>query len=227
MKTYRVHSIMFGLLYIMGTVFGVLAAILAGGTVPNDIMLISENLARFELSVLLLVFMGFSLSAMAAFTYPVFRHVDRALAMGVVIFRGALEGSGYILSAIGWLFLVGLGSELMVTGVDSLTLTSMADRVIWMLDKFSSIFTLIFIIGASMLYVLFYRSRLIPRWLSLWGLIAAVPYVVPYLLGFFDIASNLELLTVPLALQEMVMALWLIIRGFDADAIQSYPHPNA
>ncbi len=57
-------------------------------------------------------------------------------------------------------------------------------------------------------------------WLSLWGLIAAIPYVLVYLLKFFGIDPGLEVLTAPLALQEMVMALWLIIRGFNKDAAQ-------
>ena len=79
--------------------------------------------------------------------------------------------------------------------------------------------TFAFIIGAACLYTSFYRTRLIPRWLSGWGLVAAVPYLVYYLLHFFDIDPGLLFLVLPLAVQEMVMGLWLIIKGFSPDAV--------
>jgi hypothetical protein len=59
-----------------------------------------------------------------------------------------------------------------------------------------------------------------PRWLSVWGLVAAVPYLANYLLHFFDIDPGLPFLVLPLAVQEMVMGLWLIIKGFSLDAVK-------
>ena len=68
-------------------------------------------------------------------------------------------------------------------------------------------------LGAVMIYYLFYRSKLIPRWLSGWGLVGAVLYLAAPLFAMFGFA--LELLEMPLAIQEMVLAIWLIVRGFD------------
>mgnify|MGYP000685840826 CR=1 FL=1 len=85
--------------------------------------------------------------------------------------------------------------------------------------KLGDIGTVAFIIGAACLYTSFYRTRLIPRWLSGWGLVAAVPYLVNYLLHFFDSDPGLFFLVLPLAVQEMVMGLWLIIKGFSPDAV--------
>jgi hypothetical protein len=87
-------------------------------------------------------------------------------------------------------------------------------------DKLGDIGTFAFIIGAACLYTSFYRTRLIPRWLSGWGLVAAVPFLVYYLLHFFDIDPGLLFLVLPLAVQEMVMGLWLIIKGFSPDAVK-------
>jgi hypothetical protein len=87
-----------------------------------------------------------------------------------------------------------------------------------------------FCIGAGLYYVVFYRSRLIPRWLSAWGFIALVLLFSAVLITLFDrepysVSGNLVFLAVPIALQEMVLAVWLIVKGFNASAIVSLPGP--
>jgi hypothetical protein len=70
------------------------------------------------------------------------------------------------------------------------------------------------------LYLSFYRTRLIPRWLTVWGMIAVVFYMASTLLKFFHMGTGigfyLEMIMAP---QEMVMAVWLIVKGFNASAI--------
>jgi Domain of unknown function (DUF4386) len=70
-----------------------------------------------------------------------------------------------------------------------------------------------FALGALMFYSLLYRSRLVPRWLSEWGLVGAVLYIGAPLLRIFG--RSFDFLYGPLALQEMVMAVWLIVKGFE------------
>lgn len=80
----------------------------------------------------------------------------------------------------------------------------------------------VFAIGAAMLYYLLFQGRLVPRWLSLWGLLAAPLFLVASLslLWTGDPNSGLaNILFAPLALQEMVLAVWLIAKGFDAAAL--------
>jgi hypothetical protein len=62
-------------------------------------------------------------------------------------------------------------------------------------------------------YWLLYQSRLVPRWLSAWGLVGAALYIVPPLGSMFGL--SLGVLMAPLAVQEMVLAVWLIAKGFD------------
>jgi hypothetical protein len=84
--------------------------------------------------------------------------------------------------------------------------------------------TLIFFaLGAVTLNYVLFRSRLVPRWLATWGLIGA-PLALGYgllgLLGYgTDLGSPLMLLAMPIALQEMVFAGRLIIRGFDRPTV--------
>ena len=80
-------------------------------------------------------------------------------------------------------------------------------------------------IGALMYYYVMYRSRLVPRWLSGWGLVGAVSILVAHLyVGFtqdFGFTSVSNVLSAPIGLQEMVLAIWLIAKGFSAPALAS------
>lgn len=227
MKTYRLYAVMAGALYILGTVAGVLSVVVVGGFPDEDFLTrIAADPSRLTLSAFLILIMGFSLAAMTLFLYPLFRKDSEPLAMGMVLFRGAFEGTWYILSALSYVALGALGMEIAAAGVDSAALQAIGDVTLQVSEKLGDIGTFAFIIGAACLYTSFYRTRLIPRWLSVWGLIGAVPYVVYYLLHFFDIDPGLMPLVLPLAVQEMVMGLWLIIAGFNKDAVKKLDEVN-
>lgn len=92
-------------------------------------------------------------------------------------------------------------------------------------SSLSAILAIVFSIGAFLFNYLLYHSTLVPRWLALWCLLAAIPYLVSGPLLIFDvveptsvalIASNL-----PMAIQEMVLAFWLILKGFDEASLDS------
>ena len=64
-------------------------------------------------------------------------------------------------------------------------------------------------------------ARLPPRWLSGWGFVASPLFVVASLslLWTGDPNSTLSpVLYVPMAIQEMVLAIWLIVKGFNSTA---------
>lgn len=74
-----------------------------------------------------------------------------------------------------------------------------------------------------MYYYVLFRSRLVPRWLSGWGLIgAALLLVSTVYAGFaqeFGFSTVNTVLNIPIGLQEMVLAVWLIAKGFNPAAI--------
>ena len=87
------------------------------------------------------------------------------------------------------------------------------------------LYNVIFGLGALCLYGALFRARLVPRWISLWGILAII-----ILLGLAFTAILIEtpawatLLLVPIGLQEMVMAIWFIFRGFDFDMLEHDGH---
>jgi hypothetical protein len=86
-------------------------------------------------------------------------------------------------------------------------------------DYMGSVGTFVFLIGAVMFYTVLYQSKLVPRWLSGWGLLAIVPYLAAAILAIFGVIDSLStsyaLLDAPLGVQEMVLAIWLIVKGFN------------
>jgi len=69
-----------------------------------------------------------------------------------------------------------------------------------------------------MYYGVFFAARLVPRWLSVWGFLGLALMIVAALLAMFGVIgpmSPVEVgLNVPIALQEMVLAGWLIVKGY-------------
>lgn len=83
----------------------------------------------------------------------------------------------------------------------------------------SSVSASFFCLGVVVLNHLLLRSRLVPRALPVWALVAVVPYLADGLLAMvnrLEITSTAHtLLILPLALYEMAFALWLLIKGFN------------
>jgi hypothetical protein len=79
----------------------------------------------------------------------------------------------------------------------------------------------IFAIAALIFYYLLYQSKLIPRWISVWGAIAAILLILVNLLEVTGIISGLMILYLPIVLNELVLAIWLMVKGFNPSAIKS------
>lgn len=232
MKTYRMNAMMAGVLYFLGTAFGVSGTIVGGEVLSSivtakplsglDILdLVAANSSQLTGGSFLTLLMGISLVAMTVFLYPIFRKDSEELAMGMLLFRGALEGASYFISTLSILVLVALGNQYVATGADSATLQSMGNVLYHFQDLLGPVGAIMFLIGATCLYISFYRTRLIPRWLSVWGMIGVIPYIAYALLHFFHMDNGVGFyLQMVLAPQEIVMGIWLIIKGFNQAALK-------
>ena len=150
--------------------------------------------------------------------YPVLRQVDEVLATGYLIIRGAVETTTYVIVAIAWLTLVPLAETLSAgSGTASPAGVRLGTLVIES-DGASIIMSLVFCLGATLFYALLFRSRIVPRWITVWGLMGIPLYVAAYLLAMYGTvginSAAVNLLSMPLAVQEMVLAVWMIARGF-------------
>jgi hypothetical protein len=226
------NAVMAGALYFLGTVFGILGGVIGGEVLTSIISgnplagvdmlgLVAANSSQLTGGAFFTLMMGVSLVAMTVFLYPIFRKDSEELALGMLLFRGALEGTWYLVTTLGMLTLVALGNEYVASGADSAALQSMGNVLYQFQDLVGPVGTVVFLIGATCLYISFYRTRLIPRWLTIWGLIGVVPYMAYALLHFFHLDTGYGFyLQMVLAPQEIVMGLWLVIKGFNQDAVK-------
>jgi hypothetical protein len=222
MKSLQKTARIVGVLYIIGTVAGICSTIAKPYLdAPDYLMKVSGNATPVILGALFLLTMGLALAMMSVLLYPVLKRQNETLAMGYVVFRGALETVTYIITAICWLLSAALGRVAIQTGADLPALQAMG-AALTDPRAGSAITTIFFITGALMFYFLLYRSRLVPRWISVWGLASALPYITAGLMVLFGAigsgSTGESLLCLPMMVQEMVLAVWLIAKGF---------HPNA
>jgi hypothetical protein len=213
-------------LYIIGTVAGGLSVVLMGPILNTQdyLLSVSANQNQVIAGALLVLAMGLSLAMIPVLMFPILKKHSEALAVGYVVFRGALETFITIATAISWLLLVRLSQAYVQAG--SLGTSSFQTLgTLLQADEAGSIGAIIFPLGALMFYYLLFKSRLIPRWISGWGLIAIIPYLAEPLLVMFGLIKSSStigtVLFLPMAIQEMVMAVWLIVKGFNPSVIAS------
>jgi hypothetical protein len=216
MSADRKAAVWIGVLYIIGTVALVLSLAVTGGVLAGSAYLarVAAQPNQVAVGALLVLLAGFALAMVPVVFWPIGRRYHETLAMGYVVFRGGIETVLYIATALGWLLLVALSTQQNAGPVAGLVRT--IEALAW-----DQLVAIPFVLGALMFYVLLYQSRLVPRWLSAWGLVAATLYIVPPLGSMFGL--SLGVLMAPLALQEMVMAAWLIAKGFNPSAVASAP----
>ena len=219
---------MMGWLYILGTVSGILSRVVTGpiNSAQDLLVSISANGSPITLGALCVLTMGLALAMIPVIGYPVLRKQDEILALGYVVFRGALEAVYYMAIFVSWLLLLPLSQVYQAGSPDASNLTVLAN-VLLEAKEIAVFGTFVFCLGGLMFYYLLFQSRLVPQWLSGWGFIAIIMNLAASLLvlfGFFGPTSTIsDVLSIPIFLQEMVLAVWLIVKGFIPSAIAAVP----
>jgi hypothetical protein len=162
--------------------------------------------------------------------YSVLKKYSEGLALGAVGFRIA-EGMLDFVAVIGLLVLVTLSQQFVNAGApDSSYFQTLGVLVDGGYHWTSNIVKLMaFSIGAMLYYIIFYRTKLVPRWLSGWGIVAAIFTMLSALLTMYGLIAPFStaqvILNLPILPQELVLAVWLIVKGFNPSVIASKsPH---
>jgi len=212
MSADRKAAVWIGVLYIIGTVGFVLSLPVTGGVLAGPAYLahVAGQPNQLAVGALLVLLASFALAMVPVVFWPVGKRYNETLAMGYVVFRGGLETILQLFFALGWLLLIPLSTQPDTAPLAGFVRTALAVSS----DQLVSI---PFALGALMFSFLLYQSRLVPRWLSVWGLVGAALYIVPSLGSMFGL--SLGVLMAPTAVQEMVLAVWLIGKGFNPRAV--------
>jgi len=222
MNSYRKTAIIVGALFITATVAYSLSAILLDPFVGGSDYLtsISENKNQVTIGALLVLIDCVAVAGIGIAIYPILKKHNETLALGYAGARIA-ESVLFSVNVITILTLVPLSQEFVKAGAsDGPYYQTLGTLLLAAGDKaFLLGFGLAFTISALMLNYVLYRSKFVPRWLSGWGFIGAVLLWVYYLLQPLN-TGLVEILHYPIAVQEMVFAIWLITKGFNLSAIK-------
>ena len=213
-------AIFLGISLISGILFGILSSVPALET-PEYL----TTLPGIETQVLLAIFsqaaMAIAYVCIAAMFYPIVKQYSENLA--VLYFGFRIVGAGFLFVGIGSLLLLLWLSQHFAQAdpVNPSFFPIVAELLRRGRDILNHIGMILpWSIGGMILYYCLYKIRIIPRWLSVWGLLGSTLTFIATLLLMLNFIRIVEpiyfLLNTPTALFEIVLALTLMFRGFDS-----------
>ncbi|MFC1787496.1 DUF4386 domain-containing protein [Halobacteriota archaeon] len=143
---------------------------------------------------------GVAVITIAVIMFPLFKPYNEKLSIWYIVFR-SIEGGLMIIAGI--LFL------------------SNSTSLLGIRDGIYVGHGYIFAVAALVFYYLLYQSKLIPRFISVWGVIAAILLILVNLLEVMGIIPASMFLYLPIITNELFLAIWLIVKGFNPSAIAS------
>ena len=229
MDSYRKTAIIVGVLFITATAASILSGVFLGSTLDasNYLTSVSANENQVIIAMIFELIAAVSALGTAVMLFPVLKKTIESLALGYVALR-LIENIFYIVGALSLPIILTL-SQGYVAGASNVSYYQPLGTLLLALHGWSIwMGTLIFFgLGSVTLNYLLYQSKLVPRFLSVWGLIGAALILLYGLVNLFSLdplnmlSSILTILALPIAVQEMVFAVWLIVKGFNPAAIAS------
>lgn len=178
-------------------------AIIAGALILFAYAVLASSVIESKVIVMISeALSGFAVIGISVIMFPLFKPYNKNLSLGYIVFR-IIEGALMVIAGI--LF---LSSNALLLEVR---------------DGIYIVHTYIFIIAALLFYYLLFKSKLIPRWLSVWGIIASILLLAVNLLKVTNIITPLMILYLPIILNEAVVAVLFIVKGFNPSAIAAEP----
>jgi hypothetical protein len=225
MNTYRKTAITVGILFIVCTVASILGPTLAiSANSPDYLNQLAGNPDQIIIAALLEFIWAAAGAGIAIGLYPLLKKYNGALALGSVGFR-VVENVFVLIGTLSLLSLLTLSQEFIAAGSpEASSFQTLGTLLLAVRDWQLHVITgLAFSLGVLMYYAILYRSNLIPRWLSGWGVLGAVLALAATVLASFTRDFGLEsvdtYLHIPIGLQELVFAVWLIAKGFNPSAV--------
>ena len=227
MNSDRKTAVVVGVLFIVATAAPIMTApfvgFLGGGIIgepiPDYLVNVSANERQVIIGMLIELIWALAVVGIPVMLFPILKKHNEALALGFFGLR-FIEAISTIVGSIGLLTLLTLSQEFVEAGVPGASHFQSIGTLLLAVRDWAFLIGsgLIWSLSALILNYLLYQSKLVPRWLSVWGFVGATLSFANYLPQFLGIDS-IEILFLPIAVQEIVFAVWLIVKGFKLSAI--------
>ena len=220
MTTNKKTARVVGALFIIATAASIASSpFLAPTNASNYLVDVSTNQNQVLVGALVAFIAAVASASIAIALYPTLRKYNETLALAAVGFR-LIEAVLYVVGIVSLLSLLAVSKEFVNAGAPSSSYfqtlgASLQAGYHWVYYVGAVV---AFCLGALTYYSIFYQTRLVPRWLSGWGLVAATLILAASMLVMFNVIGLFStfqvVLILPIAVQEMALAVWLILRGF-------------
>ncbi|MFX1538159.1 MAG: DUF4386 domain-containing protein [Promethearchaeota archaeon] len=224
MNTYKTNARISGVLFLTATG----AAIVSGFFLlpilqASDYLTeVSANGVQVALGAFFYFIMAAAGAGIAIPMYPILKEHNEGMALGAVGFR-MIEGAIFMVGVMCVLALAPLSQEFVDAGAPADSYFQNIGELLltgYTIDQAVIPGVFAFSLGALMYYYIFYQAKLVPRWLSVWGLIGITLGIMN---GLFDMFGGIDetismLLDLPIFVNEMVLAVWLIVKGFNSSS---------
>lgn len=210
---FRLLGVAFLLQFVTSFTSGVLLqpALIVPGDIEATMLRIANNAGRMQANILLDMLTALGIVFLGAMLFLVLRKWSERMALvglGFYILEAALLAA----SRSEAFSLLRMSQEYVIAGRPGY-LQTMALLALESMDFIGlTLHLLVFCLGAILFYYLLYKSRVVPRWLSLWGLITLLPLPVATLLDIFGYQLP-EIVVLPYVPFEFVIGVWILVRG--------------
>lgn len=215
MATRRTERIA-GALFIVATVSSALGFILLDPVLddPDVLASVAANETKVVLGAFLLLIDAIAVVAIPVLLYPTFKKHNAPLAR---LYPGSriVESVVLVIGVVGLLAAVSLSRDYVEGSADAASYQVSGDALVAVYDWGVLLgIMLFFALAGLLLNYLLLSARLVPSWLAIWGLIGIGLLLIEGALEAFDV-DNLAIMSLPFAIQEMVFAVWLIVKGLN------------
>jgi hypothetical protein len=187
------------------------------GSISDILVSISKHRTRMRISTLAALINCAAIVVLGVLFYVAFEKEYKIIAL-VALGLFLAEAITLAVSKIGAYGLISLSQEFVEAGTPEPSFfQTMGDFLYYGVDRRGyDIHMLFFCFGGILWYYLLVASRCIPRALSIWGLVAVCLLTIPVLLVLYNRKLTAALiLGLPYAPFELVLGIWLIVKGFN------------
>jgi len=218
-KTARIVGILFLIAMVTSLTGGGLSESILNA--PDYLISISANVTQIWIGVFLELIDGIAVVGIAVMLFPLIKQCNESMALGYVGFR-FIESVFCTISAIIPLLLITLSREYIKAGtidVSQFHIVGTLLKTVRVTYLGSLLIPVFFALGALLFYYSMFLSKLFPRFISAWGLIGTILMLIMNLIDFNTTIKMI--LAMPIVLNEIFLAFWLIIKGFNSSVINS------
>ncbi|MCW3994322.1 MAG: DUF4386 domain-containing protein [Candidatus Bathyarchaeota archaeon] len=223
MDSNRKAAIIVGVLFLIATIIIIIGGIFSLSIYePDYLTAVSANENQVILGALLEIIAAAAIVGIPIAMFPILKKHNEGLALGYVGTR-IFEGLTIFLNTIILLSILALSQEFVNTVTPDASYFQTSGALLLALrEQISILVDFPFPLGAVIFNYLLYQTKLAPRWLAVLGLIGGALWLATAPVCMFGLSPPMiEIFALPIAAQEMILAVWLIVKGFNSSAIAS------